>query len=92
MKIFLILFPIIYVTSCSSSDWSPAGVSHAKKTWRICSIEKDGPEKAMRGFCYIDKECRIKWIKQCRPKPLFCPWNDIPCMRKYKLPDKKLKQ
>ena len=91
MKALVAIGLSLYIASCSSSDWSPAGVSHLKKTWRICSEDKDGSEKDLKGFCYIDKECRINWIKQCRPKPLFCPWGDIPCLRRYKLLDKKLK-
>jgi len=84
-KIILVSIASLMLTSCAAAPWKHAGVAPEKRSWRFCTEEYDG-DKAGKGFCYIDKECRRQFIfKKCRPKPLFCAWGDIPCMTKYKV-------
>jgi hypothetical protein len=90
------LLILIFLISCSSLDakapWIEVTLDNkVMNQWRICNIAKDGQEKAYKGFCYISKECQKRIFKDaCRPKPLFCAWEDIPCILKYELDKKNL--
>ena len=83
------------VSSCASfsgewSEWKPVSVPTVEKKWRFCRAELDGPELHEKGMCFQDQECRTKKVlfrtkEECRPKPLFCGWGDIPCLKRYNL-------
>lgn len=90
----ILFFSMIFLTACASK-WKRDGVSYEKQDWRFCSLEKDGPQYANKGFCYIDRECKYRFFKKCRPVPLFCPWpkdSDISCLVKYKILGKKIRK
>ena len=95
MKLKLILISIILVLiSCASANhWYNVGVSNEKKVWRFCSTQRDGVDKNKKGFCYIDKECKNRFLqkRKCRQVPLFCAWGDVECMEKYGLFNKVIR-
>jgi hypothetical protein len=67
-------------------------VSLEKKKWRNCTESKDGIERSGKGWCYIDEECRKRFLvgKKCRNKRLFCAYADVECMKRFKLTEKIL--
>lgn len=72
------------VGCAGAARWKHAGVSPEKRTWRNCSTVYDGPAKADKGICYIDREW--KWVvwgikKKYRAKNLYCAWGDMNCIR-----------
>lgn len=91
-QIILAIYLSVIVSSCAAAKWKIHDVNLEKRVWRICSSHLDGLEKHEKGFCYISQECKKSaFSNKCRPKPLFCEWGDIPCLRHYKLLQKKLR-
>lgn len=92
MRKALILILILNI-SCAASPWKIKDVSLEDRDWRFCSMDKDGPTKHRKGFCYISEECRKRFMRKdlCRPLPLFCPWSDLKCMDNYKLWSKRIR-
>lgn len=93
LHIIIILFSIFISTSCSSTEWVHAGVAPIKRTWRECTALRDG-DKAGKGFCYIDKECKTKfiWYITCRNVPLFCAYTDTACKIKHRINEMRMKR
>lgn len=95
MKIINIIIVFILLTSCATSDardWYRCGVSFEKQSWRICSTERDGEARNLKGFCYIDLECKDRFIgkPKKRPFPMFCSFQDLSCVQKMRDSGKKL--
>ena len=88
-SIIIILYLVTVTTSCASAKWKVKDVSLQKRVWRFCSEQYDGQKLHEKGFCYISQECN--WRNKCRPLPLFCAWNDISCLKKYKVLQKKIR-
>jgi len=81
------------MASCASNldakaKWYIKDVSIEKQEWRYCSSDKDGPEKADKGFCRISQKCIKKILRKekCKPIPMFCAHGDFECLRKNKFP------
>lgn len=94
----LLILPLLLLsTSCAtaSGEWETVTVSSRDEVWRPCHETLDGPAYHRKGLCFIEEECRKKFLraKECRPKspPKFCSWGDLECMDKNKLWDKVLK-
>lgn len=88
---FVFLFLIVSCASDSvdaKAEWYIKDVATEKREWRYCSEDKDGPEKADKGFCYISQRCIKKFLRKekCVPLPLFCAHGDFECLRKNKFP------
>jgi hypothetical protein len=85
------LITLVLLTSCAST-YKPVGPSYKKRTWRVCKREKDNPTLHLKGLCYIEKQCKKRFLHTvCKNKQLFCPWGDLTCMEKYELLDKRLR-
>lgn len=87
MKVFIL---VLFFTACASAKerpWIEQHIALDKMKWRICNVARDGIEKAYTGFCWISKECRKKFLakEECRPKPLYCKYEDRICIESYEI-------
>jgi len=80
MKRNLSLILLVLFCSCASArpKWREVSPPFSGQTWRICVEEYDGSEKHLKGFCYISKECKNRFIikDKCRPLPKFISFSD----------------
>lgn len=89
----LLLSSLLFV-SCASSAWVEKIPAFEKQTWRICTKEIDGIEKHLKGFCYISKEVRGRFLRSdlIRQKHYFCEFTDEACLSRHAYSGKKLKR
>lgn len=80
MKKNLSFLILLLFCSCASArrKWVEKSPPFIDQTWRICTEEYDGLEKHLKGYCYISKECKNRFIlkDKCRPLPKFIPYSD----------------
>lgn len=89
------LLSLFILLSCASIDteaWYDVGVAFEKQKWRLCTKERDGIERHLKGLCYIGKECRNRRFRSsiCRPKPYFCGWDNKECLSRQAYANKFL--
>ena len=87
---FNFILLVLFISSCANtSEFKTVLLPNDKMNWRFCSYI-DG-EFNQKGFCFITKKCRDKFIgKQCEKETLFCGWGELECYNKYSLQDKKI--
>jgi len=78
------------LSSCANtSEYVTVLLTNEKMNWRFCSSIDNELNK--KGFCYITKKCKSKFIgKKCKKEILFCAWGDFDCYYRYSLHEKKL--
>jgi hypothetical protein len=94
MRFLSLLLLLSCAGATTAADWKEVPMAQSDQQWRWCSEHLDGPEKADRGFCWISKECKKKFLAkdECRNKPYFCAFTDIECFKRNDFPNKKLIQ
>lgn len=101
-QLWMFLAAALMLTSCASypkeGPWVERTVRSEKMFWRWCHVELDPPEKADQGWCWQGLECREidhAWPRknetQCRPRPLFCAFADVECMKKARFNEKRVR-
>ena len=87
---------LILLSSCASSKakYELVPVALEDMVWRRCKAVTDGEKYALKGECFIAKECKKRFWKKdkCRKKVLFCAWGDIECMLKWNTLDSYIKK
>ena len=95
MRIVSMFLVLLIFASCSSlqakAKWYRKDVAMNKWIFRYCSLDKDGPKYAGKGFCRISQMCIKKFLRKekCKPDPMFCKWGDSDCLKKYNYPSIK---
>lgn len=94
-----LLFALVIVVACATessavSEWKEIPIAQQDMDWRWCSEHLDGPDFAGKGWCFIGKECRNRFLRkdECRSKPYFCAFADVECLRKNDFENKKVIQ
>lgn len=83
MKLYsLTLIFLLLGCATNSEAWYEVTIDFKKQKWRLCTKEKDGIEKHLKGLCYIGKTCRSRRFRSrvCKPLPKFCAFNNKECL------------